>query len=145
MTDRWCRTCGEGIPDILALVRHDCEAILRAPDLSLREQDTLLYVEARVVDDEGILDMAQMNYEDDQSLKVFSAAGAVKVGGGRRNPDNPREDIRYVEQFTDAAWTLAGECRQLRAVRTIDRDISLGTMPSGGDEQDPRPDTSSRD
>lgn len=117
MVERTCRTCGATIEDIVGLVQHDCDEILAAPDLTRGEQSTLLYVEARLVDHGGDLAHEQMNHEDRQNLKPLQAAGLLRV-----------EDFR-VEEFTDRAWDLVRDCRQMRAARSVERDINLGTVP----------------
>lgn len=140
MTERTCRACGSSITDIVELVMHEgCDEILRAVDLTNSEQDTLLYVESCLVDPpsgsgftHGDLDPARMNHEDQQNLKVFKAAGVLDVSEATHNPDDPRSDIIEVEEFTDAAWRLAHECRKLRAHRNVDRDIDIGTEPGDG-------------
>lgn len=123
-----CRTCDDGIANIVELAEHGCEEILAAPTLSSTGQETLMYVEARLVDHRGVLDGEQMNHEDQQNLKLFQASGLLRVEWSV-TPDEYR-----VEEFTDAAWRLARECRQMRAARMIDRDMNLGDVPGDGDD-----------
>ncbi len=124
-----CKSCDEPLHDITEILGHGCEPVpLKARSLTRRERNTLLYVEARLVDHGGKLDPAQMNYEDDQNLKVFVVAGLLEVSDAIRNPDNPREDIRMVESFTDEAWDLAGDCRQLRAIEDDRVDFPVGSV-----------------
>lgn len=113
---RTCATCGEPLPTIVDLVTHGCEALLSADDLTRKERNTLMYVEVRVVDHGGVLDWAQMNYEDRQNLKVFHAAGVLET------EDSPHDDTMEVTAFTNRAWDLARDCRQLRAGQRMDAE-----------------------
>jgi len=122
MNLRECATCGDPIDGIVEVVTHECDEILRAQDLTSGEQDTLLYVEHRMVDHRGSLDHEQMNWEDQQNLKVFHAAGILEV-----------EEFTVTE-FSDRAWDLARDCRQMRAHRTLERDINLGEVPGEADK-----------
>jgi hypothetical protein len=113
-----CATCGESL-NIVGILRHDCDRVLSAANITTGEQDTLLYVETRVVDHGGVLDLWQMNYDDQQHLKLFGAAGILDVAEDR----NPYEEAMCVEAFTERAWDLVGECRWLRAARNMDGDV----------------------
>jgi len=113
-----CATCGEPL-NIIGILNHDCDRILSAANITTGEQDTLLYVEARLVDHEGVLNLSQMNYHDQQNLKLFGAAGLLDVSEDR----NPYEEVMHVEEFTERAWELTTECRWLRAARNIDDDV----------------------
>lgn len=121
MSDSWtCRTCDDSVENIIELIEHECDQILLAEELTRQEQSTLLYLESRLVDQRGKLDHEQMNYEDQQSLKLFRAAGLLDVEG-----------VEHITEFTDKAWDLAAECRRLRAHRGLntDREINIGTIP----------------
>jgi hypothetical protein len=141
MPERTCRTCGESIEHIVALIDHDCDEILSGRDLTRSEQDTLCYVESRVVDGHAELEEVRMNHEDHQNLKLFQAAGLLKTGepvrASRDEVDTPQaernEMVTPVTEFTNEAWRLATECRQMRAARGIDRDIDLGAVRLLGD------------
>lgn len=117
--DRYvCGLCDKHLGDLIGIVQHlsECEPVLlSAESLSRRERNTLMYIENRVVDHGGQLSLEQMNYEDRQNIKVFKAAGILEVSHPRRNPDNAREDIQQVELFTDAAWDIVRDCRQITA------------------------------
>jgi len=130
-----CRTCGNGIADIVELIQHGCDTVLTAPDLSSGERSTLMYIESRVVEHRGELDSQQMNYDDQSHIKLFTAAGLLEVDEPERNPDSPREHIEKVTRFTDDAWRLASECRQMRADSWMEeRDYDIGNPPGGDDE-----------
>lgn len=121
-----CESCGGAIGDMVDLVQHDCSPVrLSARSLSRQERNTLMYVESRVVDHAGKLALVQMNYEDQQNLKVFRVAGLLDVGEPQRDPDNPREDVQFVEEFTDEAWDLTRDCRQLRANDRVDFPVGV--------------------
>jgi hypothetical protein len=113
-----CATCGEPL-NIVGILRHDCDRVLSAANITPGEQDTLLYVETRVVEHEGVLNLWQMNYDDQQNLKLSGAAGILDVS----EDPNPYEDEMCVEAFTERAWDLAGESRWLRAARNMDGDV----------------------
>ena len=113
----YCKTCGESLADIIEIVQHGCEEPLAAPSLSKNERATLMYIESRVVDQRGELDHEQMNYEDQQNIKVFQAAGLLEI-----------EDFS-VKVFSDAAWNLARDCRQMRADSWIEGDKDIGDVP----------------
>lgn len=113
-----CATCGEPL-NIIGILDHDCDRILSAASIGPGEQGTLLYVEARVVDGDGVLHLEQMNYHDQQNLKLFRAAGLLDVS----EDGNPFEEVMHVEEFTERAWDLASECRWLRAARSMDNDV----------------------
>lgn len=132
MTERECRTCGEQLANIVDLVTHDCDAILHPTDLSRRERNTLMYVETRVVDHAGKLDPRSMNNEDYQNLKVFHAAEAIEYDEPEPAVD-PREERIQVTKFTDAAWRLASECRQMRAASWNDTEMNVGNVPGEDD------------
>jgi hypothetical protein len=128
MTDHYeCETCEERLDTILDIVRHDCEPVkLAAESLSQREQNTLLYVEARIVDNGGKLSLAQMNHEDQQNLKLMRAAGLLEFGEQKRDPDNPRDDVQFIESFSDEAFDIVRDCRQLRAYNDSRVDFPVG-------------------
>ena len=125
--DYTCTTCGEAL-NIIGLVQHGCSRVLSAETLSASEQNTLMHVEARLVDHRGVLDWAKMNFEDQQNLKLFRAAGLIET-----EPLDPAEvdhidprrgaETMRVTTFTDAAWDLVRDCRQARAERMTDYDL----------------------
>jgi hypothetical protein len=126
-----CATCGDDL-DIVAIVTHECGPMLAAPDLSRRERNTLMYVEHRVVDHRGNLDSEQMNWDDRQNLKLFFAAGLLDISEDEGEKTRDRHGIKWmdrVDMFTDAAWDLARDCRQLRAADQIEHDADLGDVP----------------
>lgn len=122
MTQRTCNTCGDSIENIIELVEHGCDQILSVEDLTYREQQSLTYLENRVVDHKGELDHHQMNHDDRQSIKVFEAVEILSV-----------EEFT-VEEFTDRAWELAWGSRKLRADSEVDSDRSFGTIPGESNE-----------
>lgn len=123
-----CATCGDPL-NIIGIMQHDCERVLSAESLSQSERSTLMYVEARVVDNSGELDPRQMNFEDQQNLKIFAAADILDVHEPEVHHADPREDLIRVVKFTDAAWDLARDCRQMRAAQHIDTDeVDLGDV-----------------
>ena len=127
-----CTTCGNPL-NILGIIDHDCDQILDAADLSRGERNTLLYVESRLVDDGGELDLEQMNYHDQQNLKLFGAAGILDV-----EETHPMVDHGGMEvlKFTDRAWDLARDSRQMRAAQHIeDPSLELGDVPGDDDGQ----------
>lgn len=116
-----CATCGEPL-NIIGVVTHDCDQILDASVLSRKERNTLLYVETRMVDHTGELDLEQMNHEDHGNLKLFHAAGIIEV---RDSMFEGPHDTKQVVKFTDAAWDLARDSRQMRAASCIEREEEL--------------------
>jgi hypothetical protein len=75
------------------------------------------------------------------ALKLFKAAGLLELDVPMRAS---RDDIRTeqaerdemvtpVTTFTNEAWLLTMECRQLRAARVVDRDLDLGAVRLLGD------------
>lgn len=127
-----CATCGAYIGNIVVLLDHDCERILSAPDLSSGERSTLLYIESCVVDQRGYLDPEKMNYEDEQNMKVLGAAGLVDIGQSEQDTaGDPRTLRRPVVKFTDAAWDLARDCRQMKSDDWIDHEADIGDVPEG--------------
>lgn len=112
-----CRTCGEEVEDIIGFVEHDCDDVLTGPDLTKNEQSTLRYIEQRLVGHGGVLDRDRMNWEDFDNLKLFQALELLYVEDGQ------------VEMFSDKAWRLARECRQMRAERGTSDDVDLGDIP----------------
>lgn len=140
MTERTCRTCGEQIEHIVELIEHGCDDILRATDLTRSEQDTLLYVESRVVDGHSELEEVRMNHDDRNNLKLFQCAGVLKTGEMKRAARDSvqteqavrNEMVTPVTEFVDGAWRLAHKCRQMRAARSLGgEDVELGTIPGG--------------
>jgi hypothetical protein len=140
MTERTCRTCGEKIEHIVGLIEHGCDEILRVTGLTRSEQDTLLYVESRVVDGHAELEGVRMNHDDRNNLKLLQCAGVLKTGEMKRASRDSvqteqaerNEVVTPVTEFTDEAWRLAHECRQMRAARCLnDEDVELGTTPGG--------------
>lgn len=111
-----CATCGEPL-NIIGIIQHDCEQILSVENLSQGERSTLLYVESRLVDQAGELDLEQMNYHDQQNLKLFGAAGILDV---EETPPMVNHGGMEVVKFTDAAWDLARDCRKMRAAQYLD-------------------------
>lgn len=125
--DYTCEACGETIEDIIGIVKHDCVPVkLSARSLSKKEQNTLLYVESCVVGHAGKLDPAKMNHTDRQNLKVLRSAGLLEVSELKPDPDNPAADIQQVERFTDEAFDIARDCRQLRAYRDERAEFPVG-------------------
>ena len=123
-----CATCGEGL-NIIGVMQHaeGCEQVLEASDLSQSERATLMYVESRLVDQGGELDLEQMNYHDQQNLKLFGAAGILDV---EETPPMVNHGGMEVVKFTDAAWDLARDCRQMRAAQHIDDPrVEIGDVP----------------
>lgn len=125
MTERTCRSCGGTITNIVEVMEHatDCESVLRAEDLTMREERTLRYIEHRLVEHEGRLDPEQMDHEDRNNFKFFGAAGILDVkhaAGDTFRGTKGRLAMDLVTKFTDEAWRLAGECRRLRAQRRIE-------------------------
>lgn len=126
--------CGEHLHDIIGIVQHlsDCSPVrLTAESLSRKERNTLMYVEGRVVDHGGKLALSQMNYVDQQNLKVFKAAGLLELGPKTRDvhddgPADPKADIQEVELFADAAWDIVRDARQIRASEDDRVDFSVG-------------------
>lgn len=130
--DLTCKTCGDSINDILELVEHDCDAILRAQDLSQNERATLLYIESRVVDERGQLDPEKMNWEDRQNIKLFTAAGTIEVAedeGEVYESGAPPIRKDRVDVFTDEAWEVAKNARKMKAADWIDHNVDLGNVP----------------
>jgi len=113
-----CTTCGDPL-NILGIIDHDCDQILDAADLSRGERNTLLYVESRLVDDGGELDLEQMNYHDQQNLKLFGAAGILDVEETHPTVDHGGMEVL---KFTDRAWDLARDSRQMRAAQDMDAE-----------------------
>jgi hypothetical protein len=117
-----CGSCGEGL-NIIGVIEHasdGCDPVLQASDLSQGERATLMYVESRVVDHGGELDLEQMNYQDQQNLKLFGAAGILDVDERHPAVDHGGMDV---VKFTDAAWDLTRDCRQMRAAQDMDPDV----------------------
>lgn len=115
-----CATCAKML-DIIGIIEHDgCDTVLEASGLSRSERNTLMYVEARVVDHAGKLDPAQMNYEDQQNLKLFGAAGILDVDEPEAHHSDPRQDRIQVVKFTGEAWDLARDSRQMRAAQQME-------------------------
>ena len=124
---RRCADCGELMEGIIDVMFHsqDCEPVLRAQDLTRSEQDTLLYVESRLVDHGGELDLEQMNGEDQQNLKLFQAAGLLEATGEYTRSRRTMQ----IERFTNAAWDLVRDCRQMRAARNVEDQVNVGFPP----------------
>lgn len=125
-----CATCGEPL-NIIGVMQHadQCDRVLSAESLSASERSTLMYVEARVVDNQGELDPRQMNFEDQQNLKIFAAADILDVDEPERHHSDPRKDLMRVVKFTDAAWDLTRDCRQIRAAQHMDPErIGAGDL-----------------
>lgn len=120
-----CTTCGDPL-NIIGLMQHDCEEVLSAADLSQGERSTLLYVESRLVEHGGELDLEQMNYHDKQNLKLFGAAGVLDVK--ERHPAVNHGGMEVVE-FTDRAWDLVRDSRQIRAAQHMDESVEIGNVP----------------
>jgi len=118
-----CVTCGEPL-NIVGMVEHDCEEILSVGMLRRSEQATLMHVETRVVDYEGVLDWEKMNYEDQQNLTLFTAVGLLETGGRQQSDQDASSVTQQVVTFTDRAFDLARDCRQARAQRMIDHDLN---------------------
>lgn len=129
-----CTTCGDGL-NIIGIIDHDCDQILDAATLSQSERATLMYVETRLVDHGGELDLEQMNYDDQQNLKLFGAAGILDV---RETEPMLNHGGMEVTEFTDAAWDLTRDCRQMRAAQNLDDPrMDIGDVPGeGGDDGD---------
>lgn len=106
-----CTTCDGTVENVMELMEHDCDEILSGEVLSSSERSTLLYIESRLVDNRGTLDLEQMNYEDRNNIKLFAAAGLLDV---KEDLTKPREPSMDVVRFTDEAWDLAAQCRKLR-------------------------------
>lgn len=124
--DRTCADCGGGAGNMVALVEHaagGCSPVLRVEDLTPGERSTLMYIESCVVDERGRLDREKMNHEDRQNIKLLQAAGAVSLVDSE---DGLRD---LVVRFSDAAWDLARDCRQIRASRRVEHDADLGDVP----------------
>jgi hypothetical protein len=100
-----CRECGEDVESIVEIVMHPCKHVLQGSDLRIKEQDTLLYIKSRVLDHRGELDWMQMNYEDQQNIKLFKADNLLKI----------EED--QVMKINEGYWELVKECERLRAKR----------------------------
>lgn len=98
-----CETCSDRIVDIVGLVMHTCDKILGVDDLTSSEKDTLLYIESCCVDYDGQLEHERMNWEDQQNMKVFKAAGWLE-----------EEDFE-VKTMNDRGWEVAHECRKERS------------------------------
>jgi hypothetical protein len=130
MSDAYNCKCGAELFNIVEIIEHlsECSPVrLTVQSLTRKEKNTLLYIEDRVVDNGGKLAAVQMNYEDQQNIKLFEAAGLLEVGEPRPDPDDPvREDAQIVEKFTDEAWDLVRDCRQLRAHRDKRVDFPVG-------------------
>lgn len=125
-----CTTCGDPL-NIIGIIDHDCEQILDAADLTRGERNTLMYVESRLVDQGGELDLEQMNYDDQQNLKLFGAAGILDV---EETPPMVNHGVMEVVKFTDRAWELAMESRQMRAAQHIeDPAVDIGNVPGDSD------------
>jgi len=124
-----CATCGEML-NMIGIIQHECERVLSPETLNPSEQETLLYIELCLVDHEGKLDSAKMNYRDDQNLKLFAAAGLLHTEPIPFDEVDPAEhqkrtgaETRRVSCFTDRAFELAMACRQARAKRMIEYDV----------------------
>lgn len=115
--DYECTTCGDSL-NIIGILSHDCERILSADTLSRKERNTLMYIESRVVDHGGELDLAQMNHVDHQNIKIFRAAGILDVSENL-NPHLQKEEMT-VEMFSNAAWDIVRDSRQLRAAQRME-------------------------
>lgn len=117
-----CASCEKLLTDIVAILDHEgCDPMFDAADLSRRERNTIMYVESRVVDNRGILDPEQMDVDDFANLKLFHAARVIEGDTTDRGIE--------ITKFTDQAWTLARDCRKMRADDWIDRDVDLGDVP----------------
>lgn len=117
-----CESCGESLRGIVEIIQHDCDPVeFSAESLSRKERNTLMYIENRVVDHGGKLDTAQMNYEDHQNIKLFKAAGLLDVAepkldpGKARGPHDVEASVEQVGFFTDEAWDIVRDSRQMRA------------------------------
>lgn len=108
-----CASCDDEVVNIIDLLDHDCDQILSAEDLTSHEKSTLLYIEARIVDGQAQLNLSQMNYEDQQNMKLLTAAGLFDA------EEDPVEPVVDVVKFTDEAWDLAAECRKLRGEKNL--------------------------
>lgn len=100
-----CNTCGDEITNIVDLIHDSCDDCLPASALSSSERSTLLYIESRVVDNDAMLDPVHMNYEDENNMKLFAAAGLLDV--------ERTADLWPVNEFD--AWELAWQCRRQRS------------------------------
>jgi hypothetical protein len=121
-----CATCGDPL-NIVGIVGHDCDAVLRAEDLTHDDASALMYIEERVVNNQASLDPEQMNWDDHQAIKLFRAAGVLEVSEMRGPPERVRMDVEY---FSDRAWELAKRCRKRRARSSLtDADAVLDTEP----------------
>lgn len=100
-----CKTCGDAVESIIEIVTHECDQILRAEDLTPKEQNTLLYINSRVVDMSGELSHEQMNFEDQQNIKLFRATGILEV-----------EEFQVAE-IKEGYWDLVKGCQKERAER----------------------------
>jgi len=124
-----CTTCGDPL-NIIGLMQHDCEEVLSAADLSQGERSTLMYVEARLVDQGGELDLEQMNYHDQQNLKLFGAAGILDVTERHLSVNHGGMEV---VKFTDRGWDLVRDSRQIRAAQHVDESVDIGDVPEEGD------------
>ena len=79
MTDRTCRTCGSTIMDMVDLVMHECDEILSVPDMTSDEQETLLYVEERLVNNYG-------SRSPERAARAAPARPRTRGSGGHRPP-----------------------------------------------------------
>ena len=129
-----CATCGDPL-NIIGIIQHaeTCEQVLDASVLSRKERNTLMYIETRVVDHGGELDPRQMNYEDQQNIKLFGAAGILDVAEPEVHHSDPRRDQMQVVKFTDQAWDLVRDSRQMRAAQDMDPE-AVGLPPEGGED-----------
>lgn len=128
-----CEACGESIAGIVEIIQHGCSPVrLSASSLSRRERNTLLYIENRVVDHGGKLDTAQMNHEDHQNIKLFEAAGLLNVADAESGHPNtpgardPNAVFKQVGYFSDEAWDLNRDCRQMRAMQDSRVNFAVG-------------------
>lgn len=114
-----CVTCGEPVEDIIQIVKHDCDRIVSADQLSSIQKNLLLYIESQLVDNRGKLSAEKMNHDDFQELKVFQALDLLDIEHGELQEQKGEAWTHKVIQFSDDAWKLAHDVRKARGEKHV--------------------------
>lgn len=83
--------------------------------LSKNEKSLLMYLESRLVDHYGRVDMQRVNEDERKIIEKWSDGGFIKFG--RIALKDAKRDGACWVQFTDQAWTVAHFARREMADR----------------------------
>ena len=85
-------------------------------EMTKDERSTLVYLETRIVDHSGRVDLRHLNADDMTSIRGWQAEGFIQWGRVAHGATELKTAPMWV-QFSDEAWTLAHEERRARAAR----------------------------